>query len=87
MWVVRQDGRAVGPAEIKPYRTPGPDGHEIVYAVTPAAWGQGLGTEIAEVLVARGFDALGLAEVQRHRGHRRRGVARPAAPDRLPPCP
>ncbi|MEU1351363.1 GNAT family N-acetyltransferase [Streptomyces sp. NPDC005775] len=63
VWVVRQGGRAVGHAEIKPSRTPGVDGHEIVYAVTPAAWGQGLGTEIAEALVARGFGALGLTEV------------------------
>lgn len=63
VWVVRQDGCAVGHAEIKPSRTPGVDGHEIVYAVTPAAWGQGLGSEIAGALVARGFGALGLAEV------------------------
>ncbi|MEU9205452.1 GNAT family N-acetyltransferase [Streptomyces sp. NPDC048332] len=63
VWVVRQDGRAVGHAEIKPSPTPGVDGHEIVYAVTPTAWGQGLGTEIAETLVAHGFGTLGLAEV------------------------
>ncbi|MFI6946371.1 GNAT family N-acetyltransferase [Streptomyces sp. NPDC050422] len=63
VWVVRQGGRAVAHAEIKPSPTPGVDGHEIVYAVAPAAWGRGLGTEIAEALVAHGFGALGLAEV------------------------
>ncbi|MFE9860057.1 GNAT family N-acetyltransferase [Streptomyces sp. NPDC005780] len=61
VWVVRQGGRSVGHAEIKP--SPSVDGHEIVYAVAPAAWGQGLGTEIAETLVAHGFGTLGLAEV------------------------
>ncbi|MEV0749453.1 GNAT family N-acetyltransferase [Streptomyces sp. NBC_01220] len=63
VWVVRHDGRAVGHAEIKPSPTPGVDGHEIVYAVTPTAWGQGLGTEIAETLIAHGFATLGLSEV------------------------
>lgn len=61
VWVARQAGRAVGHAEIKP--SPSVDGHEIVYAVAPAAWGQGLGTELAEALVAHGFGALGLTEV------------------------
>ncbi|MEU1471938.1 GNAT family N-acetyltransferase [Streptomyces sp. NPDC005761] len=63
VWVVRHRGRAVGHAEIKPSPTPGVDGHEIVYAVAPAAWGQGLGTEIAETLVSHGFGTLGLTEV------------------------
>ncbi|MEU9093597.1 GNAT family N-acetyltransferase [Streptomyces sp. NPDC087901] len=63
VWLVRHGGRAIGHAEIKPSPTPGVDGHEIVYAVAPAAWGQGLGTEIAETLVAHGFGTLGLAEV------------------------
>nr|WSW70699.1 GNAT family N-acetyltransferase [Streptomyces sp. NBC_00995] len=63
VWVVRHGGRTVGHAEIKPSPTPGVDGHEIVYAVTPTEWGQGLGTEIAQTLVAHGFGTLGLAEV------------------------
>ncbi|MEV0580320.1 GNAT family N-acetyltransferase [Streptomyces sp. NPDC050392] len=63
VWVVRQDGRTVAHAEIKPSPTPGVDGHEIVYAVTPSAWGRGLGTEITEALLAHGFGTLGLAEV------------------------
>lgn len=55
------DGRLVGHAEIK--RTDEAGGHEIVYALAPEAWGSGLGTELAEAIVAYGFDTLGLAEV------------------------
>ncbi|WP_328338946.1 GNAT family N-acetyltransferase [Streptomyces violaceus] len=61
VWAVRRDGRLVGHAEIK--RTDGVEGHEIVYALAPGAWGSGLGTELAEALVAYGFRTLGLSEV------------------------
>ncbi|MFD5479017.1 GNAT family N-acetyltransferase [Streptomyces hawaiiensis] len=61
VWAVRRDGRLVGHAEIK--RTDAVDGHEIVYALAPEAWGSGLGTELAEALVAYGFGTLGLTEV------------------------
>ncbi|MFB6558486.1 MULTISPECIES: GNAT family N-acetyltransferase [unclassified Streptomyces] len=61
VWAVRRDGRLVGHAEIK--RTDEVDGHEIIYALAPGAWGAGLGTEIAEAVVAYGFGALGLTEV------------------------
>ncbi|MGW6984849.1 GNAT family N-acetyltransferase [Streptomyces sp. NPDC054932] len=61
VWAVRRGGRLVGHAEIK--RTDGVDGHEIIYALAPEAWGSGLGTEIAEAVVAYGFDTLGLTEV------------------------
>ncbi len=61
VWAVRRDGRFVGHAEIK--HTDDADGHELVYALGPDAWGAGLGTEIAEALVAYGFDALGLDRV------------------------
>jgi RimJ/RimL family protein N-acetyltransferase len=61
VWAVRRDGRLVGHAEIK--RTDETDGHEIVYALSPGAWGSGLGTELAEALVAYGFETLGLTEV------------------------
>ncbi|MFI8341247.1 GNAT family N-acetyltransferase [Streptomyces sp. NPDC085639] len=61
VWAVRRDGRLVGHAEIK--RTDEAGGHEIIYALAPGAWGAGLGTEIAEAIVAYGFDTLGLAEV------------------------
>jgi RimJ/RimL family protein N-acetyltransferase len=61
VWAVRQDGRLVGHAEIKPTEQVG--GHEIIYALAPDLWGGGLGTELAEAIVAHGFGTLGLAEV------------------------
>ncbi|MFJ2881382.1 GNAT family N-acetyltransferase [Streptomyces sp. NPDC086796] len=61
VWAVRRGGRFVGHAEIKP--SSDPDGHEIVYALAAAAWGQGFGTEIARALTGYGFGALGLTEV------------------------
>ncbi|MFF7307684.1 GNAT family N-acetyltransferase [Streptomyces sp. NPDC008137] len=61
VWAVRRDGRLIGHAEIK--RTDAVGGHEIVYALAPEAWGGGLGTELAEALVAYGFQTLGLSEV------------------------
>ncbi|MDH6707437.1 RimJ/RimL family protein N-acetyltransferase [Kitasatospora sp. MAA19] len=61
VWAVRRDGALIGHAEIKP--TDAVVGHELVYALTPAAWGSGLGTELAQALVAYGFGTLGLTEV------------------------
>lgn len=61
VWAVRHEGRFVGHAEIKPSKDVG--GHEIVYALAATAWGQGLGTEIAQALTGYGFDTLGLTEV------------------------
>ncbi|SEM44225.1 GNAT family N-acetyltransferase [Streptacidiphilus jiangxiensis] len=61
VWAVRRDGVLVGHAEIKPSDVVG--GHEIVYALAPAAWGSGLGTELARALVDHGFGTLGLTEV------------------------
>ncbi|MEW2135265.1 GNAT family N-acetyltransferase [Streptomyces sp. NPDC005409] len=61
VWAVRHHGRLIGHAEIK--RTDEADGHEIIYALAPEAWGSGLGTELAEAIVAYGFDSLGLSEV------------------------
>ncbi|GAA3169257.1 GNAT family N-acetyltransferase [Nonomuraea roseoviolacea] len=61
VWAVRRDGEYVGHAEIKPTGTVG--GHEIIYALAPAAWGSGLGTELAEAIVAYGFETLRLSEV------------------------
>ncbi|MFI6123029.1 GNAT family N-acetyltransferase [Streptomyces sp. NPDC051064] len=61
VWAVREGAATVGHAEIKP--TPESGGHEIVYALAPGAWGRGLGTELAEALVAQGFGRLGLREV------------------------
>ncbi|MFF5772079.1 GNAT family N-acetyltransferase [Streptomyces californicus] len=61
VWAVRRDGELVGHAEIK--RTEAVDGHEIIYALAPAAWGIGLGTELARALLDHGFGTLGLFEV------------------------
>ncbi|MFE7329303.1 GNAT family N-acetyltransferase [Streptomyces sp. NPDC057565] len=61
VWAVRRDGLLVGHAEIK--RTDVVAGHEIIYALAPTAWGSGLGTELAEAIVAYGFDNLGLTKV------------------------
>ncbi|MEW2487216.1 GNAT family N-acetyltransferase [Streptomyces sp. NPDC048411] len=61
VWAVRRDGLLIGHAEIKPTDVVG--GHEIVYALAPAVWGSGLGTELAEAVVAYGFGTLGLTEV------------------------
>lgn len=61
VWAVRHDGRLIGHAEIKP--TEEVSGHELVYALEPAAWGRGFGTEIARALIAYGHDVLGLTEV------------------------
>jgi RimJ/RimL family protein N-acetyltransferase len=61
VWAVRRDGRLVGHAEIK--RTDEVAGHEIIYALTPDVWGLGLGRELAEAIIAYGFDTLGLDKV------------------------
>ncbi len=61
VWAVRADGRYVGHAEIK--RTDIVDGHEIVYALHPDAWGRGLGGELAGAVTGYGFDHLGLDRV------------------------
>lgn len=62
VWAVRRDRLLIGHAEIKPTDAVA-GGHEIIYALAPAAWGFGLGTELAEAIVGYGFDTLGLTEV------------------------
>ncbi|HEX3813268.1 MAG TPA: GNAT family N-acetyltransferase [Mycobacteriales bacterium] len=61
VWAVRQDGVLVGHAEIK--QTDAVDGYELIYALTPAVWGSGLGTELARAIVAHGVSTLELAEI------------------------
>ncbi|MER8089109.1 GNAT family N-acetyltransferase [Streptomyces sp. NPDC058316] len=63
VWAVRLGDRLVGHAEIKPSPSPEVDGHEIVYALAPAEWGLGFGTEIARTVTSYGLDILGLSEV------------------------
>ena len=61
IWAVRRGGLLIGHAEIKSTDTV--SGYEIVYALTPTEWRSGLGTELAEAIVAHGFDTLELTEV------------------------
>jgi RimJ/RimL family protein N-acetyltransferase len=61
VWAVRQDGRLVGHAEIKPAKVV--EGHELVYGLVPEVWGRGLGTELAKAVVAYGFETLNLEQV------------------------
>ena len=61
VWAVRENGVYVGHAEIKPTEVTG--GHELIYALAHAAWGRGLGTELAQGIVDYGFTTLGLSEV------------------------
>ncbi|MGW2230601.1 GNAT family N-acetyltransferase [Streptomyces formicae] len=63
VWAVRHEGRYVGHAEVKPSPESWLDGHEIVYGLTRASWGLGLGTELARLLTSYGHETLGLAEV------------------------
>lgn len=64
IWAVFEKTAAVyvGHAAIRP-RPEKPDDWEISYMLTTTAWGRGYATEIAERLVAYGFDTLGLREV------------------------
>ncbi|WP_030157975.1 GNAT family N-acetyltransferase [Glycomyces sp. NRRL B-16210] len=61
VWAVREQGRLIGHAEIKPTEVSG--GHELIYALAVSAWGRGLGTELAQAIVDYGFGELGLTEV------------------------
>lgn len=62
VWAVRENGVYVGHAEIKPTEVV-PGGHELIYALTHAAWGRGLGTELAKAICDYGFETLGLDAV------------------------
>jgi RimJ/RimL family protein N-acetyltransferase len=64
IWAVVEDGTFVGHAEIKPSPNPHVDGHELVYALAPGAWGRGLGTEVAAAVTDYGIGGLGLSEVR-----------------------
>jgi len=61
VWAVRRSGELIGHAEIK--HTEATGGHELIYALAPSSWGVGLGTEMAEAVVAYGFETLGQTEV------------------------
>lgn len=63
IWCVREGGRPVGHAEVKPSPGERIDGWEVVYALDPSVWGRGLGTELVVALTAYGHETLGLDEL------------------------
>ena len=63
-WLARRrtgDTPVVGAGGLRP--RDGGSGVELLYALVPAHWGQGLATELARALVEHGFGALGLTEL------------------------
>lgn len=60
VWGLWMDAAYVGHAEVKP--TGNVDGHELITALAPAYWGQGLGGETVHGLLRYGADTLGLSE-------------------------
>lgn len=62
-WVVirKADGRLIGHAGLR-YWPDSPE-VEVLYALTPTAWGQGLATEAARASLRFGFDTLGLDHI------------------------
>lgn len=63
IWAIWAGDVYVGHGELKPSPDPHVDGHELVYALVPDAWGRGLGTEIAEGITKHGLETLGLDAV------------------------
>ncbi|GLZ80315.1 GNAT family acetyltransferase [Actinorhabdospora filicis] len=63
IWAIWENGTFVGHGELKPSPDEHVDGHELVYAIVPGAWGRGLGTEIAEGITKYGLETLGLDAV------------------------
>lgn len=55
-FVIEHRGRAVGTAGFW-------EGDEIGYILHPDLWGQGFGAEVLRILVAHGFETLGLAQI------------------------
>ncbi len=58
----RDDGTDVGYGGLAPTAVGGPGSVEVLYAVLPAAWGQGLATEMAEAAVNAAVSGLGLGD-------------------------
>ncbi|MFF7449754.1 MULTISPECIES: GNAT family N-acetyltransferase [unclassified Streptomyces] len=61
VWGVWCQGTYIGHAEVK--KTGNVDGHELIVALIPEYWGQGMGTEIVRGLLRHAADNLGLKEV------------------------
>ncbi|WP_413760779.1 GNAT family N-acetyltransferase [Streptomyces sp. MMBL 11-3] len=60
VWGVWWQETYIGHAEVK--ETGNVDGHELIVALAPAYWGQGLGTEVVHGLLRHAADDLGLKE-------------------------
>ncbi|MFJ6665261.1 GNAT family N-acetyltransferase [Streptomyces sp. NPDC091383] len=60
VWGLWLAGRYVGHAEVKP--TGNVEGHELVTALAPGYWGQGLGGEAVRGLLRHAAEHLGLSE-------------------------
>ena len=65
VWIFHNKGtdRFVGRAGLRHVEIEGKDEVELLYALMPEVWNQGLTTELAEAIVAVGFKQLGLREV------------------------
>jgi RimJ/RimL family protein N-acetyltransferase len=65
LWLFRDraDGRFVGRGGLKRTSVDGRDEVELAYAVMADYWGRGLATEMAEAVLAAGFERLGLPEI------------------------
>ncbi|MFD7814695.1 GNAT family N-acetyltransferase [Streptomyces sp. NPDC059785] len=60
VWGLWRQDTYVGHAEVK--QTGNVDGHELVVALAPGYWGQGMGTEVIRGLLRHAADDLGLTE-------------------------
>ncbi|MFV0131780.1 GNAT family N-acetyltransferase [Streptomyces sp. HMX87] len=60
VWGVWWQGTYIGHAEVK--KTGNVDGHELIVALAPDYWGQGMGTEVVHGLLRHAADNLGLKE-------------------------
>ncbi|WP_207714226.1 GNAT family N-acetyltransferase [Scytonema sp. UIC 10036] len=65
LWMFRDkaNGGFVGRGGLRNTQVDGKDEVELAYALMPEFWGQGLATEIGEVILTLGFEQLGLADV------------------------
>jgi ribosomal-protein-alanine N-acetyltransferase len=65
VWVFseRSTGEPVGYAGLAPTSVGGEQNLELLYGLASVVWGRGLGTEMAEAVVAVAFEALGRAEL------------------------
>lgn len=63
VWAVERDGSYIGHAELKPSPSDDVDGWELVYMLSRANWGTGLGGEVAQAITRYGLVDLQLPAV------------------------